>query len=205
MLKSKKEIASATTFNEVNMKNLINLKNKYNLSYEYKVGFMPFFIKSAVEGLKEYPNINSSIEKDKIVYYKYFDINIAISTKNGLIAPIIKNVDKMSIEDIEKSISILIKKSKKNRILLKDLKNGSFTISNTGMFNSFMSIPIINYPQTAILGIHSINNKPIVIKKKIKIMPIMYLSLSYNHCLIDGKEAINFLNTIKNHLENPKT
>ncbi|WP_343191785.1 dihydrolipoyllysine-residue succinyltransferase [Buchnera aphidicola] len=194
-----------TTFNEVNMKKIINIRNKYKKvfekKYNTKLGFMSFFIKAVIESLKEFPEINTSINGEKITYYKYYDINIAISTNKGLVAPIIKNVDTMSMSEIEKKILYLKKKAENGNLKISEMLSGNFTISNGGIFGSLFSTPIINPPQTAILGINVIKNRPIVIKNKIKIRPMTYLSLSYDHRVIDGKSSIKFLEHIKNLLE----
>ncbi|WP_343183862.1 dihydrolipoyllysine-residue succinyltransferase [Buchnera aphidicola (Ceratovacuna keduensis)] len=203
--KTKKNAIMLTTFNEVNMKKIIKIRNKYKkeflYKYKIKLGFMSFFIKSVIESLKEFPEINTTIDEEKITYYNCYNINIAISTNKGLIAPIIKNADIMSMQEIEKKIINLKKKAEKNDLKISEMSSGSFTISNGGVFGSLFSTPIINYPQTAILGIHEIKNRPIVIKNKVKIRPMTYLSLSYDHRVIDGKNSINFLKNIKNILE----
>ncbi|WP_343154576.1 dihydrolipoyllysine-residue succinyltransferase [Buchnera aphidicola (Pseudoregma panicola)] len=194
-----------TTFNEVNMKEIIKIRNKYKekflYKYKTKLGFMSFFIKAVVESLREFPEVNTTIDGEKITYYNCYNINIAISTNKGLIAPIIKNIDLMSMQEIEKKIIDLKIKAEKNNLKISEMSSGSFTISNGGVFGSLFSTPIINPPQTAILGINKIKKRPIVIKNKIKIRPMTYLSLSYDHRIIDGKNSINFLKNIKNILE----
>ncbi|WP_343188031.1 dihydrolipoyllysine-residue succinyltransferase [Buchnera aphidicola (Ceratoglyphina bambusae)] len=194
-----------TTFNEVNMEEIIKIRKKYSIEFEnkhkIKLGFMSFFIKSVIESLKEFPEVNTSIHKENIKYYNCYNINIAISTDRGLVAPLIKNADLMSMQKIEKKIIELKKKSENGNLKIKEMKSGSFTISNGGVFGSLLSTPIINPPQTAILGINSIQNRPVAINNKIKIKPMMYLSLSYDHRLIDGKSSISFLKHIKNMLE----
>ncbi|QCI26000.1 dihydrolipoyllysine-residue succinyltransferase [Buchnera aphidicola] len=199
--------AMLTTFNEVNMQKIIKIRNKYRNIFEKKynirLGFMPFFIKSTVEALKIFPMINAKIENKEMVYYKYFDINIAISTTKGLVTPILKDVNYMSISDIEKKIQSFISKGNQGKLELSDLIGGNFTITNGGIFGSLLSTPIINPPQVAILGIHAIQERVIAIDNKIKIAPMMYIALSYDHCIIDGKEAVSFLKTIKNLLEDP--
>ncbi|MCV2525841.1 MAG: 2-oxo acid dehydrogenase subunit E2, partial [Candidatus Lightella neohaematopini] len=207
LMKSKNNTAMVTTFNEINMKPLINIKKKYGKDFKYtygiKLGFMSFYLKAAVEALKIVPEINTFINNDNIAYYDYFDINIAISTKNGLITPIIRNVDKLSIYKIEKIIKKLSFKSKINKLTTNDLINGNFTITNGGVFGSLISTPIINIPQSAILGLHTIKDRTVVLNKKIIILPMMYVALSYDHRIIDGKEAIKFLLKIKDIIENP--
>ncbi|MCV2518499.1 MAG: 2-oxo acid dehydrogenase subunit E2 [Candidatus Lightella neohaematopini] len=207
LMKAKNNTAMVTTFNEINMKPLINIKKKYGKdfksTYGVKLGFMSFYLKAAVEALKLVPEINAFISNGSIAYYNYFDINIAMSTKNGLITPIIKNVDKLSIYKIEKIIKQLSFKSKINKLTSKDLINGNFTITNGGIFGSLMSTPIINVPQIGILGLHTIKDRTVVLDKKIIILPMMYVALSYDHKIIDGKEAIKFLLKIKDIVENP--
>ncbi|ADM89769.1 putative 2-oxoglutarate dehydrogenase, E2 subunit [Candidatus Zinderia insecticola CARI] len=207
LLKSKLKTVSLTTFNEVNMNKIIKIKKKYkNIFYEkYKVnlGFMSFFVKAVTNSLIKFPIINSSIKKKKIINYKYYNIGIAINTNNGLIVPILHNTNLMSIYKIEKKIDNFIYKANNNKLSLKNLKNGTFTITNGGIFGSILSTPIINYPQSSILGIHSIQKKPIVKNNKIVIRPMTYLALSYDHRLIDGKDAILFLKSVKDLLENP--
>ncbi|QIE02017.1 dihydrolipoyllysine-residue succinyltransferase [Buchnera aphidicola] len=205
LLDSKNNTAMLTTFNEVNMQPIITLRNKYGEDFKKKhgirMGFMSFFIKATVEALKKFPHINAYIDKTDIVLYKNFNINIAISTPKGLITPVLKNVDNMSMSDIEKKIKELSIKGHENKLNITDLTGGNFTITNGGIFGSLMSTPIINPPQSAILGMHVIQKRPVVVNEKIEILPMMYLALSYDHRLIDGKESIGFLITIKNILE----
>lgn len=207
LLETQNNTAMLTTFNEVNMYSIIKIRKNFGEIFQkknnVKLGFMSFFIKSTVSALKKYPIINSVLNKDKIIFYDDYNINVAISTDRGLIAPVIFRADKLSMKDIEMKIEHYIKKSKNNKITIKDLNGGTFTITNGGVFGSLMSTPIINSPQSAILGMHAIQNRVIVTKnKKIKIAPMMYISLSYDHRLIDGKDAIKFLQHIKNILEN---
>lgn len=201
--------AMLTTFNEVNMKKIINIKNKYTISfkekYGIKIGFMSFYVKAVVESLKMFPEINSFIDGDYIVRRNYFDINIAVSTDKGLVTPILRNVDHLSIAEVEIEIKKIVDKARKNKLKLDDLKGGSFTISNGGIFGSLMSTPIINPPQSAILGIHAIKDRPMAINNEVIILPMVYLALSYDHRLIDGKESIGFLVNIKKILEDPIT
>ncbi|QCI27204.1 dihydrolipoyllysine-residue succinyltransferase [Buchnera aphidicola] len=205
LLRTMHNTAMLTTFNEVNMKSIIEIRKKYSVlfqeKYNVKLGLMSFFVKSVVESLKQFPSINARIDNDEIVYYKFFDINIAISTNKGLVTPILKNADKMSMADIEKKIKYFVLQGNEGKLQLSDLLGGNFTITNGGTFGSLLSTPIINPPQTAILGIHAINNRVIAIDGNIKIAPMMYIALSYDHCMIDGKEAVSFLNMIKNILE----
>ncbi|QJC33281.1 dihydrolipoyllysine-residue succinyltransferase [Enterobacteriaceae endosymbiont of Donacia clavipes] len=207
LMDSKNNTVMLTTFNEVNMKKIINIKNDYshliNEVYNIKLGFTSFHVKAVTQALQSFKKINAFIEGENIIYNNFYNINIAISTKRGLIAPIIYNTDKLSLIDIEKKIKNLVIQSNENQLSIKDLSSGTFTITNGGIFGSLMSTPIINPPQSAILGIHAIKDRPIVINNKICIMPMMYLALSYDHRLIDGKDAINFLILIKRLLEDP--
>ncbi|CAL4321557.1 Dihydrolipoyllysine-residue succinyltransferase component of 2-oxoglutarate dehydrogenase complex [Buchnera aphidicola (Chaitophorus populicola)] len=207
LLDTQRNTAMLTTFNEVNMSEIIKIRKDFGEIFKkknnVKLGFMSFFVKSVVSALKKYPIINAIIDKDKIIFYDDYNINIAISTDRGLIAPVIFHANKMSMKDIEKKIKYYSDQGKNNKITIQELNGGTFTITNGGVFGSLMSTPIINSPQSAILGMHTIQNRVIVTKKnKIKISPMMYISLSYDHRLIDGKDAIGFLNHIKNILEN---
>lgn len=205
LLYSKNNTAMLTTFNEVNMQSIILLRKKYGELFEKKhevrIGFMSFFVKAVVQALKIFPEINASIDQTDIIYYKNFDISIAVSTPRGLITPVLRNADTMTMAEIEKKIKEFSIKGSENKINIKDLMGGNFTITNGGIFGSLMSTPIINPPQTAILGMHVIKDRPMVVDGKIKILPMMYLALSYDHRLIDGKESVSFLATIKNILE----
>ncbi|CAL4321367.1 Dihydrolipoyllysine-residue succinyltransferase component of 2-oxoglutarate dehydrogenase complex [Buchnera aphidicola (Chaitophorus sp. 3695)] len=207
LIETQNNTAMLTTFNEVNMSSIIKIRKKFGEIFlkknNVKLGFMSFFIKSAISALKKYPIINAVINKDKIIFYEDYNINIAVSTDRGLIAPVIFNADQMSISDIEKKIKYYANQGKNNKITIQELNGGTFTITNGGVFGSLFSTPIINLPQSAILGMHTIQDRVIVTQeKKIKIAPMMYISLSYDHRLIDGKDAIGFLNQIKNVLEN---
>ncbi|AFA41179.1 dihydrolipoyltranssuccinase [Wigglesworthia glossinidia endosymbiont of Glossina morsitans morsitans (Yale colony)] len=199
--------ASLTTFNEVNMQSIINLREKYRDIFEQthkiRLGYMSFFVSAVIKGLKDFPEINANIDGEDIVYHNYFNINIAVSTPKGLVTPVLKNADKMSIIEIEKKIKDFAIRGKNNKLNIHDLEGGSFTITNGGIFGSMLSTPIINPPQSAILGIHAIKDRATVIDKKVVITPMTYLALSYDHRLIDGKEAASFLVTVKNMLEDP--
>ncbi|VFP79204.1 dihydrolipoyllysine-residue succinyltransferase [Buchnera aphidicola] len=205
LLLTKKKTAMLTTFNEVNMKPIISLRNKYKdifkKKYESKLGYMSFYVKAVTQALTQFPEINASIDGSDIIYHNYYDINIAVSTPRGLITPILKNTNSLSMFEIEKKIKSFSILGQTGKIKLEDLESGTFTITNGGIFGSLMSTPIINYPQVAILGMHHIKNRPVVICNKIKILPMMYLALSYDHQLIDGKQAIQFLNYIKDIIE----
>ncbi|CAL4043049.1 Dihydrolipoyllysine-residue succinyltransferase component of 2-oxoglutarate dehydrogenase complex [Buchnera aphidicola (Anoecia corni)] len=205
LLFSQRNMVTSTTFNEVNMKNILNLREKYKYEFEEKhktkLGLTSFFIKAVAESLKSFPVINSSIDQDSIIYYKYVDISVAVATKRGLITPVLKNVEEMSIVDIEKKIKNFILKGNTGKLSINDLTGGNFTISNGGVFGSLMSIPIINPPQTAILGMHNVIKRAMVVENSIIILPMMYISLSYDHRIIDGKTSIQFLSRLKEILE----
>ncbi|ADE35463.1 2-oxoglutarate dehydrogenase complex dihydrolipoamide succinyltransferase (E2 component) [Candidatus Karelsulcia muelleri DMIN] len=203
----KNETAMLTTFNEVDMSNILFLKKKYKDVFKEKhgvnLGFMPFFVKSCIKALKEYPNINSMIDKENQINFNYYDVSIAVSGPKGLMVPVIRNADTLSFRGIEKTIKDLSNRIKNSTISIDDMTGGTFTITNGGIFGSMLSTPIINPPQSAILGMHNIVERPVVILGKIEIRPIMYLALSYDHRIIDGKEAVGFLFSIKKSIENP--
>ena len=207
LVKSQHESAILTTFNEVNMQNIMDLRSRYRESFEeshsVKLGFMSFFVKATIEALKEFPVLNASVEKDDIIYHNYFDIGIAISTQKGLIVPVIRNADGLTFAGIENAINDFGTRARENKITIEELTGGTFTITNGGVFGSMMSTPIINPPQSAILGMHSIQARPIAQNGEVVIAPMMYLALSYDHRIIDGKEAVQFLVQIKNIIEDP--
>ena len=200
--------AMLTTFNEVDMKEVIEMKNNYKdefkEKYSVKLGFMSFFVKACVIGLKNYPAINAEIQGDEIVYKNYYNISIAVGTDRGLVVPVLRNTDEMSFADIEKNISLLGQKARDGKIKIEDLQGGTFTITNGGIYGSMLSTPILNPPQSAVLGMHNIIERPVIIEGSVTIRPIMYLALSYDHRIIDGKEAVSFLKTVKESLEQPK-
>ena len=200
--------AMLTTFNEVDMNEIISMKNNYKddfqKKYSAKLGFMSFFVKACVIGLKNFPAVNAEIQEDVIVYKNYYNISIAVGTDRGLVVPVLKNTDEMSFADIEKKISELGQKARDSKITIEDLQGGTFTITNGGIYGSMLSTPILNPPQSAVLGMHNIIERPIVIDGEIKVRPMMYLALSYDHRIIDGKEAVSFLKTVKECLEQPK-
>ena len=200
--------AMLTTFNEVDMQNVIQMRKDYqedfSSKYSVKLGFMSFFAKASVVALKNFPAVNAEIEGEHITYKNYYNISIAIGTDRGLIVPVLKKVDELSFADIERNIFLLSEKAKKGKITINDLQGGTFTISNGGIYGSMLSTPILNPPQTGILGMHNIVDRPIVKDGNIVIRPIMYLALSYDHRIIDGKEAVSFLKTIKECLEEPR-
>ena len=200
--------AILTTFNEVDMNAVILMRNEYKeefqKKYSAKLGFMSFFVKACVVGLKNYPVINAEIQGDEIVYKNYYNISIAVGTERGLVVPVIRNADEMSFADIEKNIILLSEKARNGKIVIDDLQDGTFTITNGGIYGSMLSTPILNPPQSAVLGMHNIVERPIVINKSVVVRPIMYLALSYDHRIIDGKGAVSFLKIVKDCLEDPR-
>ena len=200
--------AMLTTFNEVNMHNIIemrtNYQNEFQKEFSIKLGFMSFFVKACIVGLKNFPAINAEINGEEIKYKNYYNISFAVGTKKGLVVPVIKNADQMSFADIEKNIKILSEKAHNGKISIEDLQGGTFTISNGGVYGSMLSTPILNLPQSAVLGMHNIVERPVVENNEIVSRPIMYLALSYDHRIIDGKESVSYLKCIKDHLEDPR-
>ncbi len=200
--------AILTTFNEVDMNAVILMRNEYKeefqKKYSAKLGFMSFFVKACVVGLKNYPVINVEIQGDEIVYKNYYNISIAVGTERGLVVPVIRNADEMSFADIEKNIILLSEKARNGKIVIDDLQDGTFTITNGGIYGSMLSTPILNPPQSAVLGMHNIVERPIVINKSVVVRPIMYVALSYDHRIIDGKGAVSFLKIVKDCLEDPR-
>tara|TARA_B100000686_G_scaffold88623_1_gene95353 strand:+ start:6751 stop:8100 length:1350 start_codon:yes stop_codon:yes gene_type:complete len=200
--------AMLTTFNEVDMQNIIQMRSDYQedfqKNYSVKLGFMSFFTKASVVALKNFPAVNAEIDGDNIIYKNYYNISIAIGTDRGLVVPVLKNADELSFADIERNIFLLSEKAQKGKITINDLQGGTFTISNGGIYGSMLSTPILNPPQTGILGMHNIVERPVVKENNIVIRPVMYLALSYDHRIIDGKEAVSFLKTIKECLEEPR-
>ena len=200
--------AMLTTFNEVDMSEIISMRDQYKdefiKNYGVKLGFMSFFVKACVIGLKNYPSINAEIQEDEIVYKNYYNISIAVGTERGLVVPVVRETDEMSFADIEKNISDISQKARDGKITIEDLQGGTFTITNGGIYGSMLSTPILNPPQSAVLGMHNIIKRPVVVNGNIEIRPIMYLALSYDHRIIDGKEAVSFLKIVKESLEQPK-
>ncbi|USD64543.1 2-oxoglutarate dehydrogenase complex dihydrolipoyllysine-residue succinyltransferase [Vibrio sp. SCSIO 43136] len=207
LLEAKNSTAMLTTFNEVNMKPIMDLRKQYKDLFEEKhgirLGFMSFYVKAVTEALKRYPEVNASIDGDDIVYHNYFDISMAVSTPRGLVTPVLKDSDSLSLAEIEKGIKELALKGRDGKLTVEELTGGNFTITNGGVFGSLMSTPIINPPQAAILGMHKIQERPMAVDGKVEILPMMYLALSYDHRLIDGRESVGFLVTIKELLEDP--
>ena len=207
LLEAKNSTAMLTTFNEVNMKPIMDLRKQYGEAFEkrhgIRLGFMSFYVKAVVEALKRYPEVNASIDGDDVVYHNYFDVSMAVSTPRGLVTPVPRDVDLLGMADIEKNIKELAVKGRDGKLTVDDLTGGNFTITNGGVFGSLMSTPIINPPQSAILGMHAIKDRPMAVNGKVEILPMMYLALSYDHRLIDGRESVGFLVAIKELLEDP--
>ncbi len=200
--------AMLTTFNEVDMSEVISMRNSYKdefqKKYGVKLGFMSFFVKACVIGLKNYPSINAEIQGEELVYKNYYNISIAVGTDRGLVVPVLRETDEMSFAEIEKNIGELGQKARDGKITIEDLQGGTFTITNGGIYGSMLSTPILNPPQSAVLGMHNIIKRPIVVDENIEVRPVMYLALSYDHRIIDGKEAVSFLKIVKESLEQPK-
>ena len=207
LLQAQQNAAMLTTFNEVNLKSVIDLRNQYKDRFEekhaVKLGFMSFFVKASIEALKRFPAINASIDGNDIIYHGYYDIGIAVTTPRGLIVPILRDADQLDFAGIEKGIHDFGNKARNGSISVEDLSGGTFTITNGGIFGSMLSTPILNPPQCAILGMHAIKDRAVVEHGEIVVRPIMYLALSYDHRLVDGKEAVQFLGVIKESLESP--
>jgi len=200
--------ALLTTFNEVDMSNVMMMRKEnqddFQNRYGVKLGFMSFFVKASIVALKNFPAINAEIEGDTIVYKNYYNISFAVGTEKGLVVPVLKNADELSFADIEKNIKDISEKAKNGKLTIEDLQGGTFTISNGGVYGSMLSTPILNLPQSGVLGMHNIVDRPIVVDGEIKIRPIMYLALSYDHRIVDGKESVSFLKMIKENLEEPR-
>ena len=200
--------AMLTTFNEVDMSEVITMRNQYKeefqKNYGVKLGFMSFFVKACVIGLKNYPAINAEIQDEEIVYKNYYNISIAVGTDRGLVVPVLRETDEMSFAEIEKNIGDLGQKARDGKITIEDLQGGTFTITNGGIYGSMLSTPILNPPQSAVLGMHNIIQRPVVVDGNVEVRPVMYLALSYDHRIIDGKEAVSFLKIVKESLEQPK-
>lgn len=207
LMAAKNSTAMLTTFNEVNMQPVMNLRMQYGEAFEkrhgIRLGFMSFYIKAVLEALKRFPEVNAAIDGEDVVYYNYFDISIAVSTPRGLVTPILKDIDAMGMAEIEIKVKNLAIKSREGKLKVEELIGGNFTITNGGVFGSLMSTPIINPPQSAILSLHAIKDRPMAVEGKVIILPMMYLALSYDHRLIDGKESVSFLITVKEMLEDP--
>ena len=207
LLQAQQNAAILTTFNEVNMKPVLELRSRYKEKFErefdVKLGFMSFFVKATIEALKKFPAVNASIDGNDIVYHGYYDIGVAVSGPAGLVVPVLRNTEEMSAAEIEQAIVDYATKAKDNKLSIEEITGGTFTISNGGVFGSMLSTPILNPPQSAILGMHTIKERPMVINSEVVVLPIMYLALSYDHRIIDGREAVQFLVTIRDLLEDP--
>lgn len=208
LVDAQSSMAMLTTYNEVNMKPIMDLRKKYKDLFEKKhngvrLGFMSFFVKAATEALKRFPAVNASIDGNDMVYHGYQDIGVAVSTDRGLMVPVLRDTDSMSLAEVEAAIADFGKRGREGKLGMEDMQGGTFTITNGGVFGSLMSTPILNPPQTAILGMHKIQERPMAVDGEVVILPMMYLALSYDHRMIDGKEAVQFLVTIKNLLEDP--
>lgn len=207
LLEAKNTTAMLTTFNEVNMQPIMQIRSKYQDQFEkrhgIRLGFMSFYVKAVCEALKRYPEINASLDANDILYHNYFDISIAVSTERGLVTPVLRNCDELSLAEIEKGIKLLADKARDGKLSVDDLTGGTFTITNGGVFGSLMSTPIINPPQSAILGMHKIQERPMAVDGQVVILPMMYLALSYDHRIIDGRESVGFLVHVKSLLEDP--
>lgn len=207
LLEAKNSTAMLTTFNEVNMKPIMDIRKKYQEVFEKKhgirLGFMSFYVKAVTEALKRYPEVNASIDGSDILYHNYFDVSIAVSTPRGLVTPVLRDTDTMSLADIEKAVRELAIKGRDGKLTVEDMTGGNFTVTNGGVFGSLMSTPILNLPQSAILGMHAIKDRPMAVNGQVEILPMMYLALSYDHRIIDGRESVGFLVTIKDLLEDP--
>ncbi len=208
LVEAKQNTAMLTTFNEIDMSRTMAIRTQFKESFREKygvsLGFMSFFIKACVDTLKEFPEINAFIDEKEIVYHHYHHIGVAISTARGLVVPVIRNAETLSFAQLEQAIVDYVDKIKNNRLELSDLEGGTFTISNGGVFGSLLSTPILNMPQSGILGMHKIEKRPVVVDNEIKIRPMMYVALSYDHRIVDGREAVTFLVRIKEHIENPE-
>ena len=209
LLQATQTTAMLTTFNEVNMAPIMEIRNRYKDDFEkahngVRLGFMSFFVRSSVEALKRYPAVNASLDGDDMIYHGYQDISVAIGSPRGLVTPVLRNADNMGLAEIESVIRDFGEKAKDGKLTIDDMKGGTFTISNGGVYGSLMSTPILNPPQSAILGMHKIDKRPVVVDDQIVIRPMMYLALSYDHRIIDGREAVSFLKRIKDVVEDPR-
>jgi 2-oxoglutarate dehydrogenase E2 component (dihydrolipoamide succinyltransferase) len=200
--------ALLTTFNEVDMTNIMEMRKEnqqdFQSRYGIKLGFMSFFVKACVVALKNFPAVNAEIDGDEIIYKNYYNLSFAVGTEKGLVVPVLRNADELSFADIEKNIKDISEKARDGKLTIEDLQGGTFTISNGGVYGSMLSTPILNPPQSGVLGMHNIVERPIVVEGQIKIRPVMYLALSYDHRIIDGKDSVSFLKTLKENLEDPR-
>jgi 2-oxoglutarate dehydrogenase E2 component (dihydrolipoamide succinyltransferase) len=208
LVEAQQTAAMLTTYNEINMKPVMDLRKQYKELFEKvhngtRLGFMSFFVKAVTEALKRFPAVNASIDGNDMVYHGYQDVGVAVSTERGLVVPVLRDTDRMSLADIEAGIAVFAQRARDGKLGMDDMQGGTFTITNGGVFGSLMSTPILNPPQTAILGMHKIQERPMAVNGEVVILPMMYLALSYDHRMIDGKEAVQFLVTIKEGLEDP--
>jgi 2-oxoglutarate dehydrogenase E2 component (dihydrolipoamide succinyltransferase) len=207
LVSAQQTAAILTTFNEVDMSAVMALRSKYKQAFidkhGVKLGFMPFFVKASIEALKAFPAVNSEIRETNIVYKNHYDIGVAVGTPKGLVVPVLRGADHLSLAGVESGIRNLADRARNMKLTMDDLVGGTFTISNGGVYGSMMSTPILNPPQSGILGLHNITERPVAINGKVEIRPMMYLALSYDHRVIDGKEAVSFLVTVKNAIEDP--
>lgn len=207
LVEAKNSTAMLTTFNEVNMSAVMDLRSKYKEAFkkthDINLGFMSFFTKACCFALQEWPTVNAQLDGDQIIYHEYCDISIAVSSPKGLVVPVIRNAESLSMAEIEKEVASLAGKARESKLTIEEMTGGTFTITNGGIFGSMMSTPIINIPQSAILGMHNIIERPIAEKGQVVIRPMMYIALSYDHRLIDGRESVSFLVRVKQMLENP--
>jgi 2-oxoglutarate dehydrogenase E2 component (dihydrolipoamide succinyltransferase) len=207
MVEAQRNAAMLTTFNEIDLSRVMSLRSRYKEPFEkehgVKLGFMSFFAKASVEALKKFPAVNASVEGSDIVYHDFFDIGIAVSSERGLMVPVLRDIDRQSFAEIENNIAALGKKARDGTMSMDDLTGGTFTITNGGIFGSLLSTPILNPPQSGILGMHAIQDRPVAVEGEIAIRPMMYVALTYDHRIIDGKEAVQFLVSIKQSLEDP--
>ena len=197
-----------TTFNEVDMTQIITMRSEnqedFQTRFGVKLGFMSFFVKACVLGLKSFPVINAEVDGQEIIYKNYFNISFAVGTEKGLVVPVLRNADELSFADIEKNIKSISEKARSGSLTIEDLQGGTFTISNGGVYGSMLSTPILNPPQSAVLGMHNIVERPTTVNGEIKVRPIMYLALSYDHRIVDGKDSVSFLKLVKENLEDPR-
>ena len=208
LVAARQQTAMLTTFNEADLSHVIALREKYRDQFQRRhgisLGFMPFFVKACIEALKEFPSVNARIDGDDLVYHNYYDIGIAIGAEKGLVVPILRNADQMRMYEIDRSIAAFSEKIKTNRLAMSDLEGGTFSISNGGVYGSLLSTPILNVPQSGVLGMHAIQDRPVARGGQVVIRPMMYLALSYDHRIVDGREAVGFLKKVKEYIEEPE-
>jgi 2-oxoglutarate dehydrogenase E2 component (dihydrolipoamide succinyltransferase) len=208
LLEARRNTAMLTTFNEIDMSRSIELRSRYKedfqKKYDVSLGFMSFFIRACVKALQEFPEINAFIDGDEIIYHDYQHIGVAVGSDRGLVVPVIRHAERLSFAQLEQAIVDYVKKIRDNRLEMADLEGGTFTISNGGVYGSLLSTPILNTPQSGILGMHKIEKRPVVVQEEVVVRPMMYVALSYDHRIVDGREAVGFLKRVKEHIENPE-